>query len=297
MTDNRLRCALVYRLSNYDVELTSGGHSTSAFGGADDDTVDGGITLSDISLPSSSNTAVPTLLVKYDHASLYESHGGIPSEDCVLYGGRDKSYADAVSMVLKNDPPRGPSSGEDSGLGRFKVIQSATHQVVYGSDHEGLCVAVITGLKYPSRVAIQMLIELHSQFVAKFGVQLQFATKSSLSKKAKPLLSSLCQQYDDATKVDKATTLLGKVEEVKSSMQDNIAALLANTEKTESIAQQSEQLNEQAAVFKKRSQDLKKQMRCKNLKVTIILVVIVVGVLLAIFLPLILRSKAVVSGQ
>ena len=64
MADNRLRCALVYRLD--------AGDETSV-----------------------------TMLAKYDHASQYETSPG--GSD--LYGGRDKSYADAVGMVIGNDPP------------------------------------------------------------------------------------------------------------------------------------------------------------------------------------------------
>lgn len=96
MADNRLRCALVYRLD--------AGDETSV-----------------------------TMLAKYDHASQYETSPG--GSD--LYGGRDKSYADAVGMVIGNDPPGATS--EAGTIGGFKVCQSEVHQVVYGSDTDGLC--------------------------------------------------------------------------------------------------------------------------------------------------------------
>lgn len=228
-----------------------------------------------------------TLLAKYDHASEYETHKG--SDSGTLYGGRDKSYADAVGMVIGNDPPGAAS--EPGTLGGFKVVQSEVHQVVYGSDTEGLCLAVITGLQYPSRVAIQMLTELYGQFSEQFGLQAKSATTNSLTKKSKPLLSSCCKKYDDLSNVDKASSLIGKVDAVKVQMQDNISAMLKNTEQAESLAERSDQLNEQAAVFKKKSGDLKKQMRCKNLKMTVILVLLVGGILAVILVPLILRAK------
>lgn len=95
MSDQKLRCALVYRLE-------AGG------------TVN---------------------LAKYDHASQYETHGG--TDDGALYGGKDKSYAEAVARVIENDPPSGLS--ESGSIGGFKVVQSDQHQVVYGADSDGVC--------------------------------------------------------------------------------------------------------------------------------------------------------------
>jgi len=95
MSDNKLRCALVYRIE-------SGGNAVC--------------------------------VAKYDHAGQYETHGGADSS---LYGGRDKSYAEAVGGVVSNDPPSGLS--QSSTLGGFKVVQSDQHQIVYGADLDGLC--------------------------------------------------------------------------------------------------------------------------------------------------------------
>merc|ERR1712038_145912 len=91
--------------------------------------------------------------------------------------------------------------------------------------------------------------------------------------------------------VDKASMLVQKVDSVKSQMQDNIATMLSNMEKSESISNQAEQLNEQASVFKQKGKELKKQMRCKNLKMTIILSVLIIGILLVILVPLISKAR------
>lgn len=95
MSDQKLRCALVYRLES-------------------------GKTVN---------------VAKYDHAGSYESSGG--ADEAALYGGRDKSYAEAVAKVIENDPPAGLS--EAGTIGGFKVVQSDQHQVVYGADSDGIC--------------------------------------------------------------------------------------------------------------------------------------------------------------
>lgn len=76
------------------------------------------------------------LLANYDFSSDYEAHDGAAT-DGALYDGRGKGYSEAVGMVVSKDPPRG--GGEVGTLGGFKVVQSDTHQVVYGGDSDGLC--------------------------------------------------------------------------------------------------------------------------------------------------------------
>ena len=141
-----------------------------------------------------------------------------------------------------------------------------------------------------------MLTELYTPYSEQFSLQSKSATSNSLTKKSKSLLSQFCTKYDDSTKVDKAAALNSKVEAVQATMQDNIASMLKNTEQAESLAERSNQLNEQANVFQKKSKDLKKQMRCKNIKMTIILVTLVVGVLVIILVPLIVRARNAAKG-
>jgi vesicle-associated membrane protein 7 len=252
MSDDKIRCTLVYRL-------------------------DSGV----------GSTPGVTCLAKYDFISDYEAHDGAVTEGA-LYAGRG-NYGDAVSMVLKSDPPGAPS-GVGS-IGGFKVVQSDQHQVVYGGDSDGLCFAVVTGLRYPSRVATQMLTEIYEEFSKTLGEKAASAAPNSMNKSSKSILSKYCQKYEDVRNVDKASSLMDKVEIVKGQMQDNIASMLQNMEKTEAISTQADQLNEQASVFKKKSNDLRRQMKWKNMKMTAIIVLLIVGILLVILIPLIKKAK------
>lgn len=250
MTDNKLRCVLAFRLGDAEA------------GGA-------------------------IALAKYDHASQYETHAGASGDAGTLYGSRDKSYSDAVGMVVGSDPPV-PTSET---IGGFKVVQSEMHQVVYGADQNSLCLAVITGLKYPSRVAIQMLVELHHQFTSELGSSVASAKANSLNGKAKKMFTAACKKYDDLSQVDKTSNLIGKVDEVKVQMQSNIADMLKNTEKAENLAERSDALNEQANVFKKKSREVRNQMWYKNVKTTAMLVGLIVIILIVILVPVIKNLK------
>jgi hypothetical protein len=136
-----------------------------------------------------------------------------------------------------------------------------------------------------------MLTELHKDFLGRFGGEAATAKEGALSKRAKNLMTTTCKKYEDSSTIDKAQVVLNKVDGVKAQMQDNIAGMLKNTEKAESLAEQSDQLNEQASVFKKSSEDLKKRMKCKNLKMTLLLGGLVVGILIVIIFSLVVKNK------
>lgn len=150
---------------------------------------------------------------------------------------------------------------------------------------------MITGLGYQSRVAIQFLEELAAEFSATLGSSAKTAKENGLNKKSKTIMQAMCKKYEDPTNVDKASKVLGQVDKVKGTMQGNIANMLKNTEQAESLAEKSDQLNEQASVFKKNTKILKKQMAWKNLKMTLILGGVVVIVLIVILVPLIVKLK------
>ena len=85
----------------------------------------------------------PVAIAKYDHVSQYETH-----DRTVLYGGREQNYADAVAKIIGSDPPGGLL--ESDKLGGFKIVQSDAHQVVYGSDADGICEWIVIFLaSYP----------------------------------------------------------------------------------------------------------------------------------------------------
>lgn len=136
-----------------------------------------------------------------------------------------------------------------------------------------------------------MLQELYTDFHSSYGAEAATAGTDAFTKKGKNMLKDICTKYDDLQKVDKTAGILGKVDEAKSSMQSNIANMLKNTEQAESLAEKSDQLNEQASVFKKRSTDLRKQMAWKDLKMTLLLGGIVVVILIAIIVPLVKNKK------
>lgn len=130
----------------------------------------------------------------------------------------------------------------------------------------------------------------------KFKFEVKSAAANSLSKKGKDIMKTVSSKYEDPSKVDKTSKILGQVDAVKGQMQSNIANMLKNQEKAESLNEKSTQLNEQASVFKKKSNELKREMRWKNLKMTLLLAGIIIAIACAIIIPLVSKAKAI-AGQ
>jgi hypothetical protein len=79
--------------------------------------------------------------------------------------------------------------------------------------------------------------------------------------------------------VDKLAAVTKKVDAVKLVMQDNINIALQNCVKLESIEATSEELQQQAGIFKKNAKDLRDKMWWKNMKMKLIIAFIVIAIL------------------
>lgn len=106
------------------------------------------------------------------------------------------------------------------------------------------------------------------QFAVAAGDKATTARERSLEKVGAPILQKLCKKYDNLAEVDKLASVSKKVESVKLVMQQNVDLALQNCVKLESIEKAAEELQQQAGVFKRNANDLKKKMWWKNIKVS-----------------------------
>lgn len=126
------------------------------------------------------------------------------------------------------------------------------------------------------------------------------AKDRALDKSAANLLLSTCQKYDNLAEVDKLAAVQKKVESVKLVMQENVDIALQNCVKLETIEKAagesillfmisfdsidfsflfSEELQQQAGVFKRNANELKKKMWWKNIKMKLIIGFIILAIL------------------
>ena len=95
-------------------------------------------------------------------------------------------------------------------------------------------------------------------------------------------MTALATTYDDRTKVDKLSEVMNQVDNIKGVMHNNIQVVLSNTEKMEVVEQKSNDLSEQAKVFRNSGRKLRREMWWKNVKLTIALGICALLVLIII---------------
>ncbi|KAH3766630.1 vesicle-associated membrane protein 4 [Pelomyxa schiedti] len=107
---------------------------------------------------------------------------------------------------------------------------------------------------------------------AKGKAKMASASKFSLGRKKQQE-----KKEEPPAKENKAQKILEEVEETKAVMADNINIMLANQEKLEDLEDSTGKMAQNALQFKKNATEIKKEMRCKNWKLTCIIVSLVVG--------------------
>jgi len=171
----------------------------------------------------------------------------------------------------------------------FSVGKLAWHLI---SDDMGLIYILICKLDYPQRVAHACLEELQRSFSSKFGEKATTAKERALDKSSNSILSSICQKYDNLANVDKIAAVTKKVDSVKLVMQENVDLALQNCVKLESIEKAAEELQQQAGVFKRNANELKKKMWWKNIKMKLIIATIILVILGVIIGVAVAMSKS-----
>ena len=175
----------------------------------------------------------------------------------------------------------------------FLVAQMAWHLI---ADDLGIIYIFISNPSYPQRGALTCIEELQRmvclasndvlynkliciQFTAKVGEKATTAKDNALTSSCSSLLQKICAKYDNLAEVDKLAAVTRKVDAVKLVMQENINVALQNCVKLESIEATSEELQQQAGIFKKNANDLRNKMWWKNMKMKLIIGFLILAVL------------------
>ena len=98
-------------------------------------------------------------------------------------------------------------------------------------------------------------------------------------------------RFNDLNNLDKLASVQTKVDNIKVTMQDNISKALANTDKIEDIDEKAVTLSESANKFKNMSGSLKNSMRCRYIKMIIIITLLVAAVLAVIIVPIVINNQ------
>jgi hypothetical protein len=163
------------------------------------------------------------------------------------------------------------------------------------SDNLGIIYVLICTPTYKANCAYQCLEELQRQFSLQVGDKATSAGTEQYSGLCRNMMTILCNKYNDLRNVDKLAAVAKKVENVKIVMQENVDQALQNCVKLESIEKQSEELQREAGVFKKTAGDLKNKMRCKEIRLKLIIafvILAILGTIIGVIVYMVNKNKA-----
>jgi hypothetical protein len=123
-------------------------------------------------------------------------------------------------------------------------------------DEQNRVFIIITDIDFSERIVFQMLHRFIIAFKKDFGEQSLTCRAGALDGKAKNLFQSLVAEYDDPTKVDKISDIIGKVDKVTQTVIKTIHLEIENLQKAREIEENSNQLREGASKFKSQATTL-----------------------------------------
>mmetsp|Transcript_13277 Transcript_13277/g.45936 ORF Transcript_13277/g.45936 Transcript_13277/m.45936 type:complete len:224 (-) Transcript_13277:652-1323(-) len=152
--------------------------------------------------------------------------------------------------------------------------------------------AVVTSASYPRRSAFKLLAELREVVSAEVaeGAVDAMTKENELRTLVSGGFREKCCQYDDLASVDKVTAVSAQVEDVKMQMEGNIGRMLENAENLSAVENKTEVLRAGAAQFSKRSEQVKRILWWRNVKVKMIVLLLVLCVLGYILVPIIIAN-------
>ena len=183
-------------------------------------------------------------------------------------------------------------SGNLKPNGQLTVTVDRTIGTLHLAAGDGDVLAVITAPDYPRRSAFKLLDEIREMVRAGCRAEdVGAATREGELQSAVPTLASTCRRYEDLGEVDKLTAVSLQVEEVKATMEGNINKMLDNAETVGAVEDKAEALRDGAQQFQRRSDNIKRAMWWRLVKIKLIFGLLFVVVLGYIFIPIIVKAS------
>jgi vesicle-associated membrane protein 7 len=141
----------------------------------------------------------------------------------------------------------------------------------------GLVILCMTSSSFSNRQAYQFMFDLRDKLFENYGEQLTqaigFAIKKHMIEEVKQMM------IDYSSNEDKIAVVNRNINEVKDIMVQNIEKIIARGEKIEILVSKSEELEVNARVFKKKANSVKLHFCCKNIKITLIVIFILITII------------------
>jgi vesicle-associated membrane protein 7 len=147
---------------------------------------------------------------------------------------------------------------------------------------QGITYLCMTDKAFPSNNAFRFLATSKDSFISTYGLD---RVRAALAYQMDAEFKRTLQRHMEDTNKN-STSKLGlaqdKIDEVKQVMVKNIETIMQNEEKIEILVEKSEQLDNNAFKFQRSARNVNRRMWWKNMKLTIIAVLVVIVLIYAL---------------
>lgn len=144
---------------------------------------------------------------------------------------------------------------------------------------KGITYVCLADEKDKSRVPFMFLEAIRDAFQTNYGERAYTAIAFAMNADFQREMEGTMRQFNMNPPNDAFTKVQGQINEVKSTLTENINKVLARGEKIELLVDKTEQLNMSANKFQKSARTLKRAMWWKNVKMWIVIVVILIVII------------------
>ncbi|KAF9141948.1 Vesicle-associated membrane protein [Mortierella sp. GBA39] len=142
---------------------------------------------------------------------------------------------------------------------------------------DGLTYMCMADDSFGRRIPFAFLQDIKEKFLAQYGREraLSSLVAYSMNEFSKTIAKQM-EYFSTNPEADRIKQVQGEIEQVKDVMVQNIERVLERGERIELLVDKTDNLNQQAFAFKKRSTVLKQKMWWKNAKLMVILILVVI---------------------
>lgn len=179
------------------------------------------------------------------------------------------NFAEVTEQILSKIPPDNSKLTYTHGSYLFHYVSE-----------DGVVYLCITDDNFERSRAFAFLNEIKKRFQSAYATHAQTALPYAMNSEFSRVLSAEMKHFSEGTPSgDHVAKVQKEVDELKGIMVKNIDSIAQRGERLELLIDKAEDLNATSMTFKKSSKNLARSMCMKNVKMTIILVIVCILVL------------------
>jgi Synaptobrevin/VAMP-like protein len=159
-----------------------------------------------------------------------------------------------------------------------KVYEYENEYKFYYHNKEGISVLCMADNKFSNIKAFDFLFEIREKVLKTYGSQVKEAIGFSIKRHFNKEIEEIMIKYNKEKDDSKIGIVIKNVQVVKEIMVQNIDKIIDRGEKIEILVEKSNELQNNAVVFSKTSNQVKRHFLCKNIKLSLIIGLILVGI-------------------